>query len=302
MIGRLFKLIFGLGLLAFIAVAIAGVMIYKRLEPNLPDIDALADVELHLPLQVFTRDGKLLAEFGEKRREQLLIEDTPQVLIDAVISSEDDRFYEHPGVDYQGLLRAGINLIKTGSKGQGGSTITMQVARNIYLSPEKTYLRKINEILLALKIERQISKASILELYMNIPYLGNRAYGVASAAKVYYGKTVHELTLPEAAMIAGLPKAPSRYNPIVNPERAKIRRNYVLRRMFELEKITEAEFKSAVGSPVTATLHQTPSEVEAGYVSEMARAQMVAWLGSEAYTGGYKLYTCLLYTSPSPRD
>jgi len=293
LIGRLFKLIFGLGLLAFIAVAIAGVMIYKRLEPNLPDIDALADVELHLPLQVFTRDGKLLAEFGEKRRERLLIEDTPQVLIDAVISSEDDRFYEHPGVDYQGLLRAGINLIKTGSKGQGGSTITMQVARNIYLSPEKTYLRKINEILLALKIERQISKASILELYMNIPYLGNRAYGVASAAKVYYGKTVHELTLPEAAMIAGLPKAPSRYNPIVNPERAKIRRNYVLRRMFELEKITEAEFKSAVGSPVTATLHQTPSEVEAGYVSEMARAQMVAWLGSEAYTGGYKLYTTI---------
>lgn len=293
MIGRLFKLFLGFSLLAVIGVGIAGVMIYKRLEPNLPDIDALNDVELHVPLLVYTNDGKLLAEFGEKRREQLLIEDTPQMLIDAVISSEDDRFYEHPGVDYQGLLRAGINLIKTGRKGQGGSTITMQVARNIYLSPEKTYLRKINEILLALKIERQISKASILELYLNIPYLGNRAYGVASAAKVYYGKNVNELTLAESAMIAGLPKAPSRYNPIVNPERATIRRNYVLRRMFELDKITDTEFKEALASPVTATLHQTPSEVEASYVSEMARAQMVAWLGPKAYTGGYKLYTTI---------
>lgn len=293
MIGRLLKLFFGLALLAVIGVGIAGVMIYKRLEPNLPDIDALNDVELHVPLLIYSNDGKLLAEFGEKRREQLLIEDTPQVLIDAVVASEDDRFYEHPGVDYQGLMRAGINLIKTGKKGQGGSTITMQVARNIYLSPEKTYLRKINEILLALKIERQISKASILELYLNIPYLGNRAYGVASAAKVYYGKAVADLSLAEAAMIAGLPKAPSKYNPIVNPERAMIRRNYVLRRMFELNKISEQEFKDAVASPVTATLHQTPSEVEASYVSEMARAQMVAWLGPEAYTGGYKLYTTI---------
>ena len=163
MIGRLFKLFLGLSLIGVIGVGIAGVMIYKRLEPNLPDIDALNDVELHVPLLVYSSDSRLLAEYGEKRREQLLIEDTPQVLIDAVLASEDDRFYEHPGVDYQGLLRAGVNLIKTGRKGQGGSTITMQVARNIYLSPEKTYLRKINEILLALKIERQISKASILE-------------------------------------------------------------------------------------------------------------------------------------------
>ncbi len=293
MIGRLFKVLFGLALLAFIGVGIAGVLIYKRLEPNLPDIDALNDVELHVPLLVYTSDAKLLAEFGEKRREQLLIEDTPQVLIDAVVASEDDRFYEHPGVDYQGLLRAGVNLLKTGRKGQGGSTITMQVARNIYLSPEKTYLRKINEILLALKIERQISKASILELYLNIPYLGNRAYGVASAAKVYYGKSVVDLTLAEAAMIAGLPKAPSKYNPIVNPERAMIRRNYVLRRMLELNKITQAEYDVAVATPVTATLHQTASEVDAGHVSEMVRAQMVSWLGSEAYTGGYKVYTTI---------
>ena len=293
MIGRLFKLFLGLSLIGVIGVGVAGVMIYKRLEPNLPDIDALNDVELHVPLLVYSSDSRLLAEYGEKRREQLLIEDTPQVLIDAVLASEDDRFYEHPGVDYQGLLRAGVNLIKTGRKGQGGSTITMQVARNIYLSPEKTYLRKINEILLALKIERQISKASILELYLNIPYLGNRAYGVASAAKVYYGKKVDELTLAEAAMIAGLPKAPSLYNPIVNPERALIRRNYVLRRMLDTDKIDIQQYQSALESPVTATLHRTTSDIEASYVSEMARAQMVEWLGPEAYTGGYKVYTTI---------
>jgi len=291
--GRLIKLILGLALIAVIAVGIAGFVIYKRLEPNLPDIETLTDVKLHLPLLVYTSDAKLLAEFGDKRREQLLIEDTPQVIIDAVLASEDDRFYEHPGVDYQGLMRAGMSLIKTGKRAQGGSTITMQVARNVYLSPEKTYMRKITEILLALKIERQISKDEILELYMNIPYLGNRAYGVASAAKVYYGKTVEELTLPEAAMIAGLPKAPSAYNPIVNPARAEQRRNYVLRRMFELDKITKDEFETAKESPVTATLHRTKGEIEAGYVSEMARAQMVAWLGDDAYTGGYKVYTSI---------
>lgn len=293
MIGQIFKVLLGLFVLAIVIIGVAGFFTYKRLEPNLPDIDALSDVELHVPLSVYTRDAKLIAEFGEKRREQLFIEDTPQVLIDAVIASEDDRFYEHPGVDYQGLIRAGVNLIKTGKKGQGGSTITMQVARNIYLSPEKTYVRKINEILLALKIERQISKASILELYLNIPYLGNRAYGAASAAKVYYGKSVADLDLAEAAMIAGLPKAPSLYNPIVNPERALVRRNYVLRRMLELNKITDAEYDEAKAKPVTAKLHRTASELEAGYVSEMARAQMIAWLGSKAYTGGYKVFTTI---------
>ena len=293
MLRHIFKIILGLSVIGFLIIAIAGFFTYKRLEPNLPDIDALADVELHLPLSVYSSDGKLIAEFGEKRREQLHIEQTPQVLIDAVIASEDDRFFEHPGVDYQGLIRAGINLIKTGKKGQGGSTITMQVARNIYLSPEKTYLRKINEILLALKIERQLSKESILELYMNIPYLGNRAYGAASAAKVYYGKSVSDLSLAEAAMIAGLPKAPSLYNPIVNPERALVRRNYVLRRMHELNKITSEQFQQAKAQPVTARLHRTASEIEAGYVSEMARAQMVKWLGPSAYTGGYRVYTTI---------
>lgn len=293
MIGHIFRVLLGLAVLTILIVGVAAFLTYKRLEPNLPDIDALADVELHLPLSVYTSDAKMIAEFGEKRREQLLIEDTPQLLIDAVIASEDDRFYEHPGVDYQGLIRAGINLLKTGRKGQGGSTITMQVARNIYLSPEKTYIRKINEILLALKIERQISKDEILELYLNIPYLGNRAYGAASAAKVYYGKSIGELDLAQAAMIAGLPKAPSLYNPIVNPERALVRRNYVLRRMRELGKITNAEFNDAKNQPVTAQLHRAATDLEAEYVSEMARAQMIEWLGDKAYTGGYKVYTTI---------
>ena len=293
MIGQIFKVLLGLCFLAIVIVGVAGFFTYKRLEPNLPDIDALSEVELHVPLSVYTSDAKLIAEFGEKRREQLFFEDTPQILIDAIIASEDDRFFEHPGVDYQGLIRAGVNLIKTGKKGQGGSTITMQVARNLYLSPEKTYVRKINEILLALKIERQISKEAILELYLNIPYLGNRAYGAASAAKVYYGKSVSDLDLAEAAMIAGLPKAPSLYNPIVNPERALVRRNYVLRRMLELGKISNQQFDDAKAKPVTAKLHRTASELEAGYVSEMARAQMVAWLGNNAYTGGYKVYTTI---------
>ena len=293
LIAQIFKVLLGLLVLAIVIVGVAGFFTYKRLEPNLPDIDALSEVELSVPLSVYTRDAKLIAEFGEKRREQLYIEDAPQILIDAVIASEDDRFYEHPGVDYQGLIRAGINLIKTGKKGQGGSTITMQVARNLYLSPEKTYVRKINEILLSLKIERQISKDAILELYLNIPYLGNRAYGAASAAKVYYGKSVADLDLAEAAMIAGLPKAPSLYNPIVNPERALVRRNYVLRRMLDLGKITDLQFREAKAKPVTAKLHRTASELEAGYVSEMARAQMVAWLGGGAYTGGYKVFTTI---------
>ena len=293
MLGRIFKLLLSLFLLAVIVGAVAGYYTYKRLETNLPDVASISEVDLHVPLLVYTGDSKLMAEYGEKRREQLRIENTPQVLIDAVLSSEDDRFYEHPGFDYQGLLRAGINLIKTGRKGQGGSTITMQVARNVYLSPEKTYLRKINEILLALKIERQTSKAQILELYMNIIYLGNRAYGFASAAKVYYGKSVEDLTLAEAAMIAGLPKAPSAYNPIVNPSRALLRRNYVLRRMLELSKITGEQYREALETPVTATLHRTKAEADAGYVSEMARAQMLSWFGREAYTGGYKIYTTI---------
>ena len=226
-----------------------GGWIYLELIPELPSVTQLQEVKYQVPLKVYARDGGLLAEYGEKRRVPLAIEDTPSCLINAFIAAEDDRFREHPGVDYQGLLRAVISLITTGDKSQGGSTITMQVARNFFLTPEKTYKRKINEILLALQIENELGKDDILELYLNKIYLGNRAYGVGAAVQVYYGKTADELTLAECAMIAGLPKAPSRFNPIVNPERAHIRRDYVLGRMLTLSYITQEDYDAAMPEP-----------------------------------------------------
>jgi penicillin-binding protein 1A len=231
-------------LLVLILIAATGVVggvvaLRMVLEPQLPDVEALRDVRLQVPLRVYTHEGKLIAEFGEKRRIPVTIEQVPPTLIQAFLAAEDDRFYAHPGVDYQGLLRAGFELLRTGEKRQGGSTITMQVARNFFLSREKTYLRKLNEILLALKIERRLSKAEILELYLNKIYLGQRAYGVGAAAQIFYGKQLEELTLAEMATIAGLPKAPSRDNPVTNPERARERRNYVLGRMHQLGLIDD---------------------------------------------------------------
>ncbi|MCB1863671.1 MAG: transglycosylase domain-containing protein, partial [Gammaproteobacteria bacterium] len=208
--------------------------IWFALVPVLPDTEELQDVRLQVPLRVYSRDGALLAEFGEQRRVPVVYSEIPERLVNAFLSAEDDRFFVHPGVDYHGLLRAAYTLATTGEKKQGGSTITMQVARNFFLSRKKSYLRKINEILLALKIEREFSKEKIFELYVNKIYLGHRAYGIGSAAQVYYGAELKDLTLPQIAMIAGLPKAPSAYNPISNPPRAKLRRNYVLGRMKDL--------------------------------------------------------------------
>ena len=213
--------------------------------------------------------------------------------MEAVLSAEDERFYQHPGVDWQGLTRAVVHVIRTGEKGPGGSTITMQVARNFFLGREKTYLRKLNEILLALKIEKELTKEDILELYFNKIFLGHRAYGVEAAALVYYGSRLDELSIAQTAMIAGLPKAPSRFNPIVNPERAMTRRNYVLGRMRELDAISEEEFQLAVAAPVTARLHGLSVEVEAPYVAEMVRVYAQELLGEEAYTAGYRIYTTI---------
>ncbi|MDH5571169.1 MAG: transglycosylase domain-containing protein, partial [Gammaproteobacteria bacterium] len=213
--------------------------LYAYITPGLPDIETLKDVHLQVPLRVYAKNGELIAEFGEMKRTPLTYEEFPKSLIQAVLAAEDDRFFEHPGVDYQGILRAIYQLVLTGERAQGGSTITMQVARNFFLSPEKTYLRKINEIFLAFKIEAALSKEDILVLYLNKIYLGKRAYGFAAAAQVYYGKHLHELELAEIAMIAGLPKAPSSYNPVVAPERARIRRDYVLNRMYTLDYIDE---------------------------------------------------------------
>ncbi len=283
---------------ATLAISItAGIIVlaatYFYVAPDLPDIETLKDVKLKLPLRVYARDGALIAEFGEERRTPIRYSNVPDLMIKAFLAAEDDRFFSHPGVDYQGLIRAAVHLIMTGQKGQGGSTITMQVARNFFLSREKTYLRKINEIFLSLKIERELSKAEILELYLNVIYLGHRSYGVQAAAQVYYGKNVHELSLAEIAMIAGLPKAPSTYNPIVNPQRALSRRDYVLGRMRSLDFISEQDYQAAKASSVTASLHGVRVQVEAPYVAEMVRAEMVKRYGKEVYTMGYRVYSSI---------
>ena len=280
--------------LAGLIFSLAGLIgLYLYLEPELPSIEGLSDIRLQVPLRVYTEDGSLMAEYGEKRRTPKALDDIPEKLRQAFLSAEDDRFYEHPGVDYQGILRAVAHLIKTGERGQGGSTITMQLARNFYLSSEKTYGRKINEIFLALKIEQELSKDRILELYLNKIYLGNRAYGVAAAARVYYGKTLKDLNLAQIAMIAGLPKAPSRYNPVVNPQRALTRRDYVLGRMRELGYINDAEYRWAKAQPASAGLHDSPVEVDAAYVAEMVRAEISRQFGEEAYNRGLKVYTTI---------
>ncbi|MEC9315243.1 MAG: penicillin-binding protein 1A, partial [Pseudomonadota bacterium] len=230
---------------------------------------------------------------GEKRRIPFEYQEIPPQMIDAFLAAEDDRFYQHPGVDYQGIIRAVYSLLMTGEKTQGGSTITMQVARNFFLTSEKTYLRKLNEIILALEMEQVLTKEEILALYLNKIYLGNRAYGVGAAANVYYGRPLSELTLPEMAMIAGLPKAPSRYNPIANPERAMIRRNYVLRRMWEVGYISEQDYLEASQAPVSATYHGREIEVYAPYVAEMVRTRLIDEFGEDIYTSGFNVYTTI---------
>lgn len=289
------KKLLSLGIASLFTMLLLGTLgvvgIYAYLSPQLPSVMSLKDVKLQVPLRVYTHEGSLIGEYGEMRREPLRYEQFPPQLIQAVLAAEDDRFFEHPGVDYQGILRAALNLVLTGERAQGGSTITMQVARNFFLSREKTYLRKLTEILLALKIDAELSKHEILELYLNKIYLGHRAYGVAAAAKVYYGSAVADLSLPQIAMIAGLPKAPSAYNPLANRERAVLRRNYVLGRMHSLGFITQEEYAQAAAAPDRATLHGQGIEVEAPYIAEMVRAEMIERFGEEAYTAGYDVYT-----------
>ncbi|MEJ2452420.1 MAG: transglycosylase domain-containing protein [Gammaproteobacteria bacterium] len=268
--------------------------LYLYLAPKLPNIDTLKDVRLQVPLRVYTHDGKLIAEYGEMRRQPMTYKEFPPTLIHAVLAAEDERFFEHPGVDIRGIIRAAIELVRTGGeKRQGGSTITMQVARNFFLTREKTFIRKFNEIFLALKIEHELTKEEILELYLNKIFLGNRAYGFGAAAQVYYGKPLKDLSLAQTATLAGLPKAPSRFNPVVNPERAKERRGYVLHRMFELGYITQPQYDNAMAAPDHATVHAQAIEVEAPYVAEMARSEMLARYGNEAYTAGFEVYTTI---------
>ena len=275
-------------------VLVAGVLyIYAVLVPALPSIDHLEDTQYQVPLRIYDRNEVLLAEFGEHRRIPVRFEKIPRHLVDAVVSVEDDQFWNHAGVDLYALMAAVYEVVTTGRKTRGGSTITMQVARNFFLSPEQTYTRKFNEILLALKIERELNKEKIIELYLNKIFLGHRAYGISAASQVYYDKKLVDLTLAQAAMIAGLPKAPSKYNPISNPERALIRRNYILGRMRILDYITEDEFQLALNEPISAELHKTRTIAEAGYVAEQVRAQLFEEYGEDIYKAGLKVYTTI---------
>ena len=287
------RFLFNLILLFFVFGIISTVGLAWYVLPQLPDIETLRDVKLQVPLRVYSADYSLISEFGEQRRIPVSLNEIPDTMIKAIIAAEDDRFYQHPGVDWQGILRAAIQLIKTGEKTQGGSTITMQVARNFFLSREKTYLRKINEIFLALKIEKELSKNDILELYMNKIYLGQRAYGVAAAAQVYYGLDINQLSLPQIAMLAGLPKAPSSTNPISNPERALKRRNYVLTRMHIEGFISDNDYKTALTAPITASLHSPDIELEAPYVAEMVRQDLLDRYGDDAYISGLRVITTI---------
>lgn len=272
-----------------VALLIAGATQY--LEPEVPDIAALRDVRLQIPLRIYSRDGKLLAQIGEQRRIPLTFAEYPPTTIKAFLAAEDDRFFEHSGVDYPGLLRAIVVNLSSGTKREGGGTITMQLARNMFLSPERSYRRKMLEIISAWRIDHAFSKQEILTLYLNKIFLGQRAYGVGAAAEVYFGKTVAELDLAETALLAGLPRAPSRENPVTNPGLAKQRRSYVLRRMNELGFITDAERAKADAAPIDSNLHGVGVELDAPYVAEMARQELHQRYGERIYTDNFSVYT-----------
>ncbi|KVP93746.1 penicillin-binding protein [Burkholderia ubonensis] len=261
--------------------------------PNMPSLDALTDYRPKVPLRIYTSDHVLIGEFGEERRDIVHFRDVPDSLKKAILAIEDARFYDHGGVDLTGIFRAGIVALTNGHATQGASTITMQVARNFFLSSEKTYTRKIYEMLLAYKIERALTKDQILEVYMNQIYLGQRAYGFASAARVYFGKDLKDITLAEAAMLAGLPKAPSAYNPVVNPKRAKVRQEYILQRMLELNFISRGQYDEAIAQPLVVKGAGREFSVHAEYVAEMVRQMMYAQYREETYTRGFNVVTTI---------
>jgi len=265
--------------------------LYKYIEPQLPDVNTLKDVRLQTPMQVYSAEGDLIAQYGEKRRVPQTIEQVPPVMVKAFIATEDSRFYEHHGVDPVGIFRAASIALMSGHASQGASTITQQLARNFFLSPERTLMRKIKEVFLAIRIEQLLNKDEILELYLNKIYLGYRAYGVGAAAQVYFGKNVDQLTLSEMAMIAGLPKAPSTFNPLYSHDRAVSRRNVVLARMLDQHYISQQQYDEARNEPLNASYHGPEIVFSAPYLTEMVRQEMIKRYGENAYTDGFKVYT-----------
>jgi penicillin-binding protein 1A len=284
------SVLFATGSIALLA---GGLYILGVLVPNLPSIENLEDTQLQVPMRVYDKNEILLAEFGEHRRIPVVFDDIPKHIIDAFVSAEDSQYWTHFGVDPRALIAAAYELVTTGQKTRGGSTITMQMVKNYFFSSEKTYTRKLNEILLALKVESELSKEKIMELYLNKIYLGHRSYGLAAAAQVYYDKPMDALSLAQAAMIAGLPKAPSKYNPIINPERALIRRNHILGRMNVLGYIDDEQYALAIAEEVTAELHATRTVADAQYVAESIRAELFEKYGDDVYKTGLNVYTSI---------
>ena len=292
---RIAKLILSTLLTLFILGCVAVGMAYVQFKSELPDVESLKTVELQQPMQIYTSDGKLIGEVGEQRRIPVKLENIPEKLIQAVLATEDSRFYEHHGLDPIGIARALMVTINKGGTSQGASTITQQLARNFFLTSEKTFTRKAKEAILAIEIENALNKQEILELYLNKIYLGYRSYGVAAAAKTYFGKELNQLTLSEMAVIAGLPKAPSTMNPLSSPKRALERRNVVLWRMLDQKYITQQEYDAALKEPIVASYHGAKLDFRADYVTEMVRQEMVKRFGEEnAYTKGYQVYTTVL--------
>ncbi len=293
-----FLLLIGGAVLSVVALAgIVLVLVY----PRLPSLDVLTDYQPKIPLRVYSSDGHLIGEFGEERRNFAHINDVPTVMKQAILAAEDERFYQHPGIDTLGVLRAAYSNFVGGGKRQGASTITMQVARNFFLSSEKTLTRKLYEMLLAFKIENNLSKDQIFEIYINQIFLGQRAYGFSAAAQIYYGKTLKDVSVAEAAMLAGLPKAPSAYNPVANPKRAQLRQRYVLRRMHELSFINDAQWKSAQAEPLHVKRDVNDFGVRAEHVAEMARQIAVERFPDDVYSRGLRVVTTIP-CRPSARE
>ncbi len=282
------SVLFGLALVG----VLLGAFVFALLYPTLPSLETLTDYQPKIPLRILSAEGELLGEFGEERRAIVKIQDVPQVMRQAILAAEDERFYQHGGVDYLSVARAAVANLTSGTQ-QGAGTITMQVARNFFLTRERTLTRKLREVLLAYKIEASLSKDEILELYVNQIFLGQRAYGFAAAAQIYYGKPLAQVDVAEAAMLAGLPKAPSAYNPVVNPKRARTRELYVLRRMHDLKFITDAQFKQAQDAPLVVRQTLRDNTAHAEFVAEMARQAIIETYGDESYTRGLRVYTTI---------
>ncbi len=283
-----------IGLLGLLSIVGIGLLIIALATPRLPPITAVADYQPKMPLRVLSAEGVLIGEFGEERRSLVRLAEVPKHLIDAILAAEDDQFYQHRGIDFVGIGRAAIANLFAGSKSQGASTITMQVARNFYLSTEKTFTRKIYEVLLASEIERKLSKDQILELYLNQIFLGRRAYGFAAASQTYFGKELSQVTVAEAAMLAGLPKAPSAYNPVTNMRRATIRQHYVLGRMEKLGLISAKQSDAAKKEKIRVIGRVDEFPLRAPYVAEMVRQMVYEQYGEDTYTRGYTVYTTVL--------